>query len=124
MTKRNLIYTLDARDYKAHVPLLRKLKDYKCTLWFEKYGTSHEFALRFATFTGDANNFDKEMKRQILETFRKVDEDFLKEASQKLDLFFMLGVGQNRGVQNFLPADNSTQLYDTGGQDFRFLVST
>ena len=37
--------------------------------------------------TGDVNNFDKELKRQILEAFRKVDEDFLKEASQKWVLF-------------------------------------
>ena len=32
MTKRNLIHTLDAPDYKAHVPFLRKLKDYKCVM--------------------------------------------------------------------------------------------
>ena len=37
MTKRNLIRVLNAPDYKAHVPLLRKLKDYKCALWSKKY---------------------------------------------------------------------------------------
>ena len=40
MTKHNLIHTLDAPDYKAHIPFLRKLKDYKCTLWSEKYSIS------------------------------------------------------------------------------------
>ena len=35
VTKRNLVYTLDVPDYKAHVPFLRKLK---CALWSEKYG--------------------------------------------------------------------------------------
>ena len=39
VTKRNLIHTLDALDYKAHVSFLRKIKDYKCALWSEKYGT-------------------------------------------------------------------------------------
>ena len=38
-TKRNLILTIDAPDYKAHVPFLRKLKDHKYALWSEKYGT-------------------------------------------------------------------------------------
>ena len=38
-TKCNLIHTLDAPDYKVHVPFLRKIKDYKCNLWSKKYGT-------------------------------------------------------------------------------------
>ena len=37
MTKRNLTHTLNAPDYKVHVPFLRKLKDSKCALWSEKY---------------------------------------------------------------------------------------
>ena len=34
------LHTLDAPDYKAHVPFLRKLKEYKCALRSEKYGNS------------------------------------------------------------------------------------
>ena len=32
VTKRNLIDTLDALNYMANIPFLRKLKDYKCVL--------------------------------------------------------------------------------------------
>lgn len=32
---------------------------------------------------GSVTNFDKEFKRQLVETFRIIDEEFLKEASQK-----------------------------------------
>ena len=35
-TKYNLIHTLDTPNYKAHVPVLRNLKD-KCTLWSKKH---------------------------------------------------------------------------------------
>jgi len=29
---------LGAQHYKAHIRFLRKLKDFKCALWSEKYG--------------------------------------------------------------------------------------
>ena len=38
--KCNLIHSSVAADCKAHVSFLRKLKDYKCALWFKKYGSS------------------------------------------------------------------------------------
>jgi len=33
MRKHNQIHTLGAPHYKAHFQFLRKLKDFKCTLW-------------------------------------------------------------------------------------------
>jgi len=39
MRKHNQIHTLGAPHYKAHFRFLRKLKDFKCALWSEKYGT-------------------------------------------------------------------------------------
>jgi len=39
MRKHNQIHTLGALHYKAHFRFLSKLKDFKCTLWSEKYGT-------------------------------------------------------------------------------------
>ena len=39
MTKRNLVHILDAPHYKVYIPFLRKLKDYKCTLWSKKHDT-------------------------------------------------------------------------------------
>jgi len=39
MRNHNQIYTLDESHYKAHFRFLRKLKDFKCALWSEKYGS-------------------------------------------------------------------------------------
>jgi len=41
MRKHNQIYTLGAPHYKAHFQFLRKLKDFKCVLWSEKYGSQN-----------------------------------------------------------------------------------
>ena len=41
MRKHNQIYTLGAPHYKAHFQFLRKLKDFKCALWSEKYGITN-----------------------------------------------------------------------------------
>jgi len=38
MRKHNQIHTLGALHYMAHFRFLRKLNDFKCTLWSEKYG--------------------------------------------------------------------------------------
>ena len=46
VTKRNLIHTSDASDYKAHVPFLKKLKDYKSALWSEKWVICFLFLFR------------------------------------------------------------------------------
>jgi len=35
MRKHNQIHTLLAPHYKAHFRFLRKLKDFKCALWYE-----------------------------------------------------------------------------------------
>jgi len=35
---RNQIHALGEPYYKAHIRFLRKLKDFKCALWSEKYG--------------------------------------------------------------------------------------
>ena len=51
VTKRNLIHTLDAPDYKAHVPFLKKLKDYKRALWSENYGNTEVNLNNLATFS-------------------------------------------------------------------------
>ena len=37
-TQPELIHTLGAPHFKAHCRFLRKLKDFKCALWSEKYG--------------------------------------------------------------------------------------
>jgi len=37
--KHNKIHILGAPHYKAHFRFLRKLKDFKCALWSEKYST-------------------------------------------------------------------------------------
>jgi len=39
MRKHNQVHTLGASHYKAHFSFLRKLKDFKCALWSEKYGS-------------------------------------------------------------------------------------
>jgi len=39
MRKHNQVHTLGAPHYKAHFRFLRKLKDFKCALWSEKYGS-------------------------------------------------------------------------------------
>jgi len=39
MRKHYQIHTLGAPHYKAHFRFLRKLKDFKCALWSEKYGS-------------------------------------------------------------------------------------
>jgi len=39
MRKHNQIHTLGAPRFKTHFQFLRKLKDFKCALWFEQYGT-------------------------------------------------------------------------------------
>jgi len=39
MRKHNQIHALGEPYYKAHIRFLTKLKDFKCTLWAEKYGT-------------------------------------------------------------------------------------
>ena len=36
-----IIHTLGAPHFKAHCRFLRKLKDFKCALWSEKYGKWH-----------------------------------------------------------------------------------
>ena len=33
------VHTLGAPHYKAHFQFLRKLKDFKCALWSEKYSS-------------------------------------------------------------------------------------
>jgi len=38
MRKHNQIHTLGAPHYKAYFRFLRKLKDFKWSLWSEKYG--------------------------------------------------------------------------------------
>jgi len=40
MRKHNQIHTLGAPYYKVHFRFLRKLTDFKCALWSEKYSTS------------------------------------------------------------------------------------
>ena len=40
MRKHNQIHILGAPHYKAHFRFLSKLKDFKCTLWSEKYDIS------------------------------------------------------------------------------------
>jgi len=44
MRKHNQIHTLAAPHYKAHLRFLRKLKDFNCPLWSEKYGCPDLFA--------------------------------------------------------------------------------
>jgi len=39
MRNYNQIYTSDTSHYKAHFRFLRKLKDFKCASWSEKYGS-------------------------------------------------------------------------------------
>jgi len=39
MRKHNQIHTLSAPHYKAYFRFLSKLKDFKCALWSEKYGS-------------------------------------------------------------------------------------
>jgi len=39
MRKHNQIHTLGAPHYKAHFRFLKKLKDFKCVVWSEKYGS-------------------------------------------------------------------------------------
>jgi len=41
MRKHNQIDTLGTPHYKSHFRFLRKLKDFKCALWSEKYGTTN-----------------------------------------------------------------------------------
>jgi len=41
MTKHNQIHTLGASQYKVHFQFSRKLKEFKCALWSEKYGNLH-----------------------------------------------------------------------------------
>ena len=43
MRKHNQIHTLGAPHYRTHFRLLRKLNDFKCTLWSEKYGISFSY---------------------------------------------------------------------------------
>jgi len=38
MRKHNQVHTLDSL-HKVHFQFLKKLKDFKCALWYEKYGT-------------------------------------------------------------------------------------
>jgi len=38
MRKHNQIHTSGTPHYKVHFRFLRKLKDFKCALWSEKYG--------------------------------------------------------------------------------------
>jgi len=61
MRKHNQIHTLGTPHYKAHFRFLRKLKDFKYALWFEKYGswpTAHaktcEQVLRHRAVYGDS----------------------------------------------------------------------
>jgi len=39
MRKHNQIHALGALHYEAHFRFMSKLKDFKCALWSEKYGT-------------------------------------------------------------------------------------
>jgi len=48
MRKNNQIHTLGAPHYKAHFRYLRKLKDFKCTLWSEKYGNLIAFTKKLS----------------------------------------------------------------------------
>ena len=77
-------------DYSQFVPLKAKRVAYYAV--FDGHGGSK--AASYASKNlhvrlseklpcGSVTNFDKEFKRQLLETFRIVDEEFLKEASQK-----------------------------------------
>ena len=51
MRKHNQIHTLGAPLYKAHFRFLRKLKDFKCTLWSEKYGIYFAYHVGIITCT-------------------------------------------------------------------------
>jgi len=57
MRKHNQIHTLGASHYKAHFRCLRKLKDFKWTLWSEKYGNGVAWILKvpwgFLVFLGE-----------------------------------------------------------------------
>ena len=62
MTKCNLIHTLDALDYKAHVLFIRKSKDYKRTLWSEKHGSADIFTI---LPTEKFSTLDKKIKLKV-----------------------------------------------------------
>jgi len=40
--RKHQFHTLGALHYKAHFRFLRKLKNFKCALWSEKYGSCHD----------------------------------------------------------------------------------
>jgi len=53
MRKHNQIHTLGTPHYKVHFGFVRKLKDFKCALWSEKYENMVNaviFCLNFCSF--------------------------------------------------------------------------
>jgi len=66
MRNHNQIYTLDASHYKAHFRFLRKLKDFKCALWSEKYGSCPDLFADNHLLTAHAKSCERMLRHRGL----------------------------------------------------------
>jgi len=66
MRKHNQVYTLGALHYKAHFRFLRKLQDFKCTLWSEKYGSCPDLFTGNHLLTAHAKTYKRMLRHRAV----------------------------------------------------------